>query len=288
LRLIADFSSAARTWLEHAWSACYAHRMRPIFLAFALALVACATQTAPEPTPATVASVSTAGIAPTWDAARSDAILARTQRLYLAPDMSALSDGERAAVRELLAAGQRMELLYEQQRHPQALAAAAYLQAHPELTRERDLFRMNSGPIATTLDNTREAFLSVAPEAPARNVYPAGTTRETMDAFFAAHPDRRDELLDDRSVVWAATPQNRSLALTVLNRHPVLDTLHPGLRARLTNETDYLSVPYSVAYAEDIFFIVDRLNAAAADVESGDAAFARYLRLRARDLLSDD
>jgi hypothetical protein len=47
-------------------------------------------------------------------------------------------------------------------------------------------------------------------------------------------------------------------------------------------------VPYSVAYADDIAFIYDRLNAAAANVEDGDAAFARYLRLRARDLLADD
>lgn len=43
-----------------------------------------------------------------------------------------------------------------------------------------------------------------------------------------------------------------------------------------------------MAYAEDFFFVFDRLNAAADHVESGDPAFARYLRLRARDLLADD
>ena len=261
--------------------------MRILVLASALVLAACATATAPVPIPAD-APLSTAGIAPTWDGARADAVLSRTQRLHLAPDMSALSEGERAAVRELLQAGERMERLYEQQRHPQALASAAYLQAHPELTRERDLFRLNSGPIASTLDNTREPFLSVAPEAPARNVYPQGATQATLDAFMTAHPDRRADIMDDLTVVMAATPENRAHALMVLDHHPVLDTLHPGLRARLQSEETYLSVPYSVAYADDLLFISERLNAAADAVESGDAAFARYLRLRARDLLADD
>ncbi|MBC7768673.1 MAG: NUDIX hydrolase [Phycisphaerales bacterium] len=253
--------------------------MRLLIPALAFTLAACAT--APS-------APSTAGIAPTWDAARIEPILQRTQRLHLNADLSALTPGEREAVRELLAAGTRMHLLYLDQRHPQALAANASLEAHPELDAHRDLFRLNSGPIASTLDNTREAFLVVEPEAPARNIYPSGTTREIMDAFFAAHPERRDELLDDRGVVWAATPENRRRALAALERHPALDTLHPGLRARLETSETYLAVPYSVAYADDIFFIYDRLNAAADHVESGDAAFARYLRLRARDLIADD
>ena len=215
-------------------------------------------------------------------------ILARTQRLHLAPDLSALSAGERAAVGELLQAGERLHRLYMLQRHPDALAAADYLAAHPELSSARDLFRLNSGPIATTLDNTRAPILSVSPESAARNIYPAGATREALDAYFAAHPARRAELLDTRGVVWAATPENRHRALGALNEYPALDTLHPGLRERLEGADTYLAVPYSVAYAEDILFVYDRLNAAAAHVESGDAAFARYLRLRARDLLADD
>lgn len=254
--------------------------MRFPSLAFAFVLAACAT--APS------VPSSTQAIAPAWDAGRTEAILARTQRLHLAPDLAALSPGEQIAVRELMAAAERMHRLYMEQRHPQALAAADFLAAHPENAGERDLFRMNSGPIASTLDNTREAFLSVAAETPARNVYPAGTTREAMDAFLAAHPERRDDLLDDRAVVWAATPENRRRALAVLDRYPALDALHPGLRERLGSSETYLAAPYSVAYAEDIVFIAARLNAAAAAVESGDAAFARYLRLRARDLLADD
>jgi hypothetical protein len=250
--------------------------MRLIALLFAVALAACASATAPS------------SIAPVWSEAEIRPILDRTQRLHLAPDLSALTPGERAAVRELLAAGERMHGLYLDQRHPDALAAADYLEARAELGAHRDLFALMGGPVATTLDNTRAAFLSVAPETPARNVYPQGTTRAELDAFLAARPERRDELLDDRAVVWAATPENRRRALAALEHHPALDMLHPGLRQRLETSETYLAVPYSVAYADDIAFIYDRLNAAAALVEAGDPAFARYLRLRARDLLADD
>ncbi len=264
--------------------------MRTLSLAFSLLLAACATA------PATPMGggehehhgVSSAGIAASWDASRIEPILARTQRLHLSPDVSALTAGEQVAVRELIAAGERMHQLYMAQRHPQALAAAQFVAEHPELTGVRDLFRLNAGPIATTLDNTREPFLTVSPETPARNMYPAGMTRATMDAFIAAHPERRETLLDDRTVVVDATEENRAHALMVLDHHPVLDTLHPGLRARLQSEQTYLALPYSVAYAHDILFISERLSAAADVVESGDAAFARYLRLRARDLLADD
>jgi hypothetical protein len=253
--------------------------MRTLILAAAFALVACATTPAPAPTTA---------IAPIWSAEQIAPILARTQLLHLNPDLSALSAGERAAVGELLQAGERLHRLYMDQRHPEALAAADYLAAHPELGAHRDLFRLNAGPIATTLDNTRGPFLSVSPETPARNMYPAGVTRAIMDAYLDANPARRAALLDTRGVVWAATPENRRRALDALRRYPVLDTLHPGLAERLRTADTYLAAPYSVAYAEDILFVYARLNAAAADVEAGDAAFARYLRLRARDLLADD
>jgi len=261
--------------------------MRQIFLSFPLGFALLAAACASAPT-ASVPTAPEPAINVTWTEQEIAPVLARTQRLHLAPDLSALTPGEREAVRELIAAGERLHRLYMHQRHPQALAAADHLGAHPELSAARDLFRLSAGPIATTLDNTRAPFLSVSPETQTRNMYPAGLTREAFDAFLAANPGRVAELTDDRSAVWAATPENRRRALAALDRYPALDTLHPGLRARLETGETYLGVPYSVAYAEDTIFVVDRLNAAAAHVESGDAAFARYLRLRARDLLADD
>ena len=98
--------------------------MRQSLLAFALALPLAACATPAADAPATPAPVSTAGIAPSWSDAQIQAVLARTQRLHLAPDLSHLTAGEQAAVRELIAAGERLHRVYMNQRHPQALAAA--------------------------------------------------------------------------------------------------------------------------------------------------------------------
>ena len=74
----------------------------------------------------------------------------------------------------------------------------------------------------------------------------------------------------------------------------MLDTLHPGLRpklealARRPNRATLYGVPYSVAYADEMIAAHRLLNEAAAAVEDSDWEFARYLRNRARDLLSDD
>ena len=228
-------------------------------------------------------------LAGAWSNEQVQAIAAKTLQVYLPLVPDALTEPERAAAAELLAAGQRLHDVYLRQLHPQALAARDALARHPEFANHAALFRVMNGPIATTLDNDRVPFLGVDPQTPARNVYPPGATRAALDAHFAAHPDSRAVLLDSRSIVEAATPDNVRAAIATLDEHPALDLLHPGLRARLTAAVGgYLSVPYSVAYADDILFVYDRLNAAAALLDERDPAFARYLRLRGRDLLADD
>ena len=271
--------------------------MKRIFLASAALLITACGQTetpqsvAPEgdvveiATPAVVAHDFFDGA---WSDDEAEPILDKTMRLHLDFDDARLSAGEKAAARELLAAGERLHSLYLDQVHPQARAAEAALKAAPDHKALSDLFWTMKGPIATTLDNQRKAFLNVADEAPARNVYPTGVDRATMDAFLAAHPEKRDEILHLRSVVKAATPENIKSALATLDARPSLDVLHPGLRAKISAADGYFALPYSVAWADDIFFIYDRLNAAAAHVEKKDAAFARFLRLRARDFLADD
>ncbi len=250
--------------------------MRRLCLAFLALLTGCAS--APSPSPE----------GPVWSTAQTGNVLDLTMRVTLADTSGALTPAERAAARELIAAGEIMQLLYERQRHPEADEARAFLLSRADRPDIADLYRISSGPIATTLDNKREAFLPVAAETPARNVWPIGDTKEAIDAFLAAHPARRGELLDPRAVVRHATDSARASALSALDRHPAIDTLHPGLRERLTAAEGYLAIPYSVFYADDIVAIYAHLNAAAAYVAPEDPAFAQYLRLRARDLLADD
>jgi hypothetical protein len=52
--------------------------------------------------------------------------------------------------------------------------------------------------------------------------------------------------------------------------------------------TDFYAVPYSVAYADELIKAHGLLNEAADALQKDDEEFAKYLRNRARDLLSDD
>ena len=236
-----------------------------------------------------------------WPVDLSQPILDRTRTIRLAPDLSKLTDGEREAVRHLVEAGALLQAIYEDSRHPEARAAYARLEAlhastgaGPATGNLLDLYRLNQGPIATTLDNRREAFLPVAPETPTRNVYPPGATREEIDAFLATHPEQRDAMLGERTVVRRGTRESAAHDLAVLQKYPVLDTLHPGLAAQLHAVSEnparhaFYAVPQSVAWADELMAVYGHLHRAADAVEPDDAELARYLRNRARDLLSDD
>jgi len=242
------------------------------------------------------ASSAAESLAGRWDAERAQPILDKTLTLTLDPDLSHLSAAERRAVDKLLAAGALVQTLYERQKHAQAESALAELraldakEAAPLLT----LYRLSSGPIVTTLDNQRLPFLPVAPETPGKNVYPPELGRDELDAFLAAHPERRDEILDVRSVVRRADAVSLDRDLAALAARPVADRLHPGLRDRWEElrrapaSTVFYAVPYSLAYAAETDTLYDLLVEAADAVADVDADFAAYLRNRARDLLADD
>jgi hypothetical protein len=103
-----------------------------------------------------------------WALEKSQPIIDKTQMIRLAPDLSHLTTGERKGVEKLLEVGKIFQSLYEDQRHAQALSSYGALL---QLVKRMDssaatqnlltLYRLNQGPIATTLDNKREPFLPV-------------------------------------------------------------------------------------------------------------------------------
>jgi hypothetical protein len=269
-----------------------------------------------------------------WPLEKSQPIIDKAESIRLAPELSHLSEGERKAVAKLLEVGKSFQSLFEQQRHPQALTAYGNLVQLDTRTGSSaatqnllTLYRLNQGPIATTLDNKREAFLPVDDVQPGKNVYPWGVKKEELDAFLAAHPDKRDSILDLRTVVRRVMPSNVRYDLATLKKYPALDTLHPGLRQDLENisregpkaprssrskvqsptsrtnpipdkktldigretlDFGFYAVPYAVAYADELTKAYLFLNEAADAVAKDDEEFARYLRNRARDLISND
>ncbi|ATB47207.1 NUDIX hydrolase [Corallococcus macrosporus] len=236
-----------------------------------------------------------------WPEAKVAEVLAKTQEVRLSPDLSRLTADEQAAVKDLLEVGAIFQGLYETSRHHQARPAHAKLQAldkklgGPKRTQDLlTLYRLYQGPIASTLSNAREAFLPVDAQVAARNVYPVDVTRAEVDAFLAANPGERAALLSEKTVVRRATAANLRQDVKVLQAYPVLDTLHPGLREALQAKAKrpdarvLYAVPYAVAYGPELVKAYGLVMRAARRLEASDVELARYLRNRARDLLSND
>ena len=225
-----------------------------------------------------------------WPLEKSQPIIDKTQTITLTSDLSKLTDGEKKAMAKLIEVGRIFQKLYEEQRHPQALSSYRALEQLDKQTGSKAetqnllmLYRLFQGPIATTLDNKREAFLPVDPIQPGKTVYPWGIKKEQV-------PENRSDLLDLRTVV--RNQMNLSGDIGTLKKYPVLQTLHSKLLPQLASPrpgVDFLyAVPYSVAYADDLMKAYGLLNEAADAVEKDDWEFARFLRNRARDLLSND
>jgi hypothetical protein len=235
-----------------------------------------------------------------WPEEKSRPLIEKTGEVRLAPDTSHLTEGERRAVAKLIEVGKIFQTVYEEQRHGRAAESHAALAAldkrlgSPESTRNLlNIYRLFQGPIATTLENKREPIAPVELTAPGAAMY-GGAAKEEIEAFLAAHPDRRERILDQRTAVRRATAVNLRRDLGKLRQYPVLDTLHPGLRKDLEaalarpDAKGFYAVPYSVAWADEMVRAHALLNEAADAVEQDDREFARYLRNRARDVLSDD
>src|SRR6185503_18025240 len=229
-----------------------------------------------------------------WSKEQAAPILEQTLTLRLAFDRTRLTAGEQAALAPLLEAGQVMQDVYEASRHHQALSARAGLERLPAPEpREslRTLYRLFQGPIVTTLTNEREPFLAVDAVVPGKNVYPWGVKKEELEAWLSTHPEEREYVLAPRTVVRRDTEAARAADRQALARHPVLDGLHPMLRQRLSRPPvagGFYSIPYALAYADEMVKAHGLLTQAARAVRGDDPELAGYLRNRARDLLSND
>lgn len=232
-----------------------------------------------------------------WGVEKSQPVIDKTQTIRLAPDVSGLSAGEKAAMQKLFEAGAIFQELYELQRDSQSVGARRILEQidrknSSAATRNLlNVYRINQGAVGTTIDGKREPFLPVQPQA-SGGMYPADSTKAEIDAFLAANPGKQTSILGSRTIVRRATAANLKTDLATLKQYPVLDALHFGLRKELettkANEKAFYAVPYSVGYADRIVRAHGLLNEAADAVQKDDEEFAGYLRNRSRDLLSDD
>lgn len=233
--------------------------------------------------------------------AESQPMIEKTLRAHLSPDVSTLTPRERATVERLMRVGVIFENLYQEMRYPRAIAAREKLFAldrklgsPAETGNLVTLYYMSRGPVARMLDNRRRPFVPFDAPPPGGSVYPADATRDEMDAYLAAHPDARASLLAPRTVVRRADAASLRRDIAALDAHPVLDGLHPGLRASLDalrrrpDRSAFYAVPYPVAFPEQLLACHRLLDEAAREIEPEDGDFAVYLRNRARDLITND
>ncbi len=169
--------------------------------------------------------------------------------------MEKLGPRERQLVEKLIEACRQIEGIFWQQSDPEGLALSRSLAGSSD-PRDKALrrFLWIDGGRWDLLDENRP-FVGKEPMPPGVGFYPRGLTRDAIEAYVKVHPEQRKAIYDERTVVVA--------------------------------DGDRLStIPYHVAYKEFLDPAARALEEASE--LSDDPAFARFLKLRAEALLSDD
>jgi hypothetical protein len=161
-------------------------------------------------------------------------------------------------INELVAALRDLEDIYWRQNNPADIAVWQQLAGDKDEKAKalRRYLWINGSRFDQIKDN--EPFIGHEPMPPGRNLYPKGVTRDEIEAYVKAHPNEKKTIYDEHSVVELVS--------------------HTPLKLR--------AVPYHVKYKKWLTTAAQHLRNAAAS--SDDKAFAKFLRMRADALLSDD
>jgi hypothetical protein len=166
-----------------------------------------------------------------------------------------LSEREKQLVQKLVDASGLLDCIYWRQSDPEALKLYLSLEGskNPQDELLRRYLKINGSRFDLIDDN--KPFVGSQPMPPGRGFFPEDITRAKFDAYVAAHPAQKDALYAPQTIV-----RRKGDALA--------------------------AIPYQAAYREFLDPIVKDLRDAAA--LSDDPAFAKFLRLRADALLTDD
>ena len=184
-----------------------------------------------------------------------DARLARFKPVRMPYNSAALNARERQMVDQLVIALHQLENMFWRQSDPEGLALYKALEKMetPQARSTQHYLWINGS--RWDLVNENEPFVGRQPMPPGHALYPADLTRAQVDAYVAAHPDRKALIFDPYTMV------------------------------RRTG-ADFTGVKYHDEFAVFIKPAAAALRKAA-DL-SDDPAFAKFLRLRADALFTDD
>jgi hypothetical protein len=181
--------------------------------------------------------------------------LAKFKRVQMPASTSGLTARERQLVQKLVDASRLIESIYWRQSDREGLELYKGLAACTGKN-DKDLrrFLLINGSRYDLLEENKP-FIGSGAYPPGRESYPKDITQKEIDAYVAAHPEKRADIYNP---------------FTVIKRQG----------------SDLVTVPYHVEYKQWLEPAAKALREAAA--LSDDKAFANYLRLRADALLTDD
>jgi len=181
--------------------------------------------------------------------------LGRFKRVEMPFDARGLSLRERRLVEALVEASRQLESLYWRQSDPDGLALLQALQGARSATAdELRRYLVINGSRWDLVDENRP-FVGGMPMPPGHALYPPNLTREEIEHYLAAHPEKRREIFDPYTLVRR-------------------------------KGSDLVGAPYHEAFKPFVAAAAAALRRAAA--LSDDRAFVRFLRLRAAALSTDD
>jgi len=184
-----------------------------------------------------------------------DTQLAKFRRVQMPFDAKGLSSRERQMVEKLVIACRYLEDIFWRQNDPEGLTLYQSL-ATSQIPRDVKLRRfvwINASRFDLLNDN--RPFVGAEPMPPGRGFYPVGLTQAQIEQDAKEHPDKKAQLYSQFTVVrW--------------------------------HGAELEGLPYRIAYRSFLEPASKALRDAAK--LSDDAAFAKFLQLRADALLSDD
>jgi len=169
--------------------------------------------------------------------------------------VNGLSEEERKMVYKLVEASQFLESIYWRQSDPKGLELYKRLLGCNQVMNQKiRRFLMINGSRFDLLENNKP-FIGSDSFLPGHTLYPAGITRQEIEAYVAKHPEKKAQIYSP---------------FTVVRRQG----------------GELVAVPYHIEYKPWLTGAARALREAA--VLSPDKAFANFLRLRADALLTDD
>jgi hypothetical protein len=184
-----------------------------------------------------------------------DTRLARFKPIDMPFHQQGLSPREIQLVHKLVEAANYIEQIYWRQSDPDGLKLYLSLagSTKPEDVKLRHFLKINGSRY--DLVDEMKPFVGTAPAPPGRALYPPGLTRDDIEKYLQRHPGQKGALYSEFTVV-----RRKGDAL--------------------------VAIPYRVEFAEFLKPAAKALREAAA--LSDDSGFAKFLRLRADALLTDD